>query len=262
MLYTLPPSAVQASLPRRPVCRFNMLGVTRMYPVTLGPSPRKSAVGVLARRAQSRGEWPGSRVTFRLGFAGLELWVGGGARVEVPGCRSYCACAWRRRSGSGEGRAGAARRELLLPPPLLFWGLALGLRLFSLGIRGTGGGGMDMLLPAGERVVFCSAGGSAPVPAPAAARAIAAAEGGGSVSVESENEGMDSAFVGPVAAVAFGVVCDSGSSGVEDISVVVVMVGFGFDAAAGDGGDLWTGSGLNPSVLLSVAGASTTSLLL
>jgi len=221
-----------------------------MYPVTLGPSPRKSAVGWLARRAQSKGEWPGSRVTFRLGFVGLELCVGGGARVEVPGCRSYCACACRRRSGSGEGRAGVARRELLL---LLFWGPGLG--LFSFGIRGTGGGGMDTL-PAGETVVFCRVGGDAP---PATARAIAAAEGGGSVSVESENEGMISTLVGPVAAVAFGVVCDSDSDsgGVDGVSIIVMV---GFDAAVN--GDLRTCSDLDPSALLPIAGASTTSLFL
>jgi hypothetical protein len=33
-------------------------------------------------RAQSSGEWPGERRTLRLGFLGMEEWVGGGARPE------------------------------------------------------------------------------------------------------------------------------------------------------------------------------------
>lgn len=40
------------------------------------------ASGELERSAQSRGEWPGCSTTFLLGFAGIELCVGGRARVE------------------------------------------------------------------------------------------------------------------------------------------------------------------------------------
>lgn len=43
--------------------------------------PRRSALGP-EMRAQSRGEWPGSSVILREGFAGLEESVGGGAREE------------------------------------------------------------------------------------------------------------------------------------------------------------------------------------
>lgn len=38
--------------------------------------------GEEVRCAQSRGECPGVRRTFRRGLVGMELWVGGGARVE------------------------------------------------------------------------------------------------------------------------------------------------------------------------------------
>lgn len=44
--------------------------------------PRRFAVGEEERRAQSKGEWPGVRRTFRRGFVGMDVCVGGGAREE------------------------------------------------------------------------------------------------------------------------------------------------------------------------------------
>lgn len=58
-------------------------------------------MGEVDRRAQSRGEWPGVRMTWREGLVGLAVWVRG-ARVEEPGWRG-----WRpapRREGRGDGR--------------------------------------------------------------------------------------------------------------------------------------------------------------
>lgn len=43
---------------------------------------RRSEVGDCARRAQSSGEWPGCRLTWRVGFLGIEVAVGGGMRPE------------------------------------------------------------------------------------------------------------------------------------------------------------------------------------
>lgn len=53
------------------------------------------------RCAQSSGEWPGVRRTFRRGFVGMELCVGGGAREEEGGPRL----------GRGERRGGGIRLE-------------------------------------------------------------------------------------------------------------------------------------------------------
>jgi hypothetical protein len=51
-----------------------------MYGVE-GGNPRRLDVGLEERRAQSNGEWPGDRTTFLRGLVGMELWVGGGARL-------------------------------------------------------------------------------------------------------------------------------------------------------------------------------------
>lgn len=50
----------------------------------LAGRPVRFAEGEEVRRAQSRGECPGVRRTFRRGLVGMELWVGGGARDERP----------------------------------------------------------------------------------------------------------------------------------------------------------------------------------
>lgn len=188
-----------------------MLGVTRRYDAGApGPRPRRSAVGWLASRAQSRGECPGSSVTLRLGLLGLLACVGGGARVEVPGWRSYCA--WR--FGRGEGRAvgGAARREDEAGVVRV---------LFSFGGRESrgGGGGIDI---AGD-AVGPSTGGAGGFIA-AVLRATAAAEAGGSITVEgdSEKEGMDP-LAGAMEAEAFGVVCGDGEDGGEGAIVTTGM---------------------------------------
>lgn len=77
-----------------------------------GGRPRKLAVGEEARRAQSRGECPGSSWTFRRGFAGIEECVAGGRSDddEAPGGP---------RLGRGERRGGAIS-------PALGWGLRRG----------------------------------------------------------------------------------------------------------------------------------------
>jgi hypothetical protein len=51
-----------------------------MYGVE-GGNPRRLDVGLEATRAQSNGEWPGDKRTFLRGLVGMELWVGGGARL-------------------------------------------------------------------------------------------------------------------------------------------------------------------------------------
>lgn len=149
-------------------------------------SPRRSLLVSLARRAQSRGEWPGSRITFREGFVGLEECDGGGARVEVPGWRAELASLL----GSGRFREGAAERrdELFMP--------------FSVG--GRGGGGMSI---AGVAMAAEARGAGAEGNAASDTRATAAADAGGED--ESENEGTDP---GGEAALALGVVCGEISS--------------------------------------------------
>lgn len=75
-------------------------------------------------RAQSSGEWPGSSVTWRLGRAGLDECVGGGARPEDAGtreepgggrrlgagprarCAELAAGNWPSVGGRGAGRGG------------------------------------------------------------------------------------------------------------------------------------------------------------
>lgn len=103
--------------------------MTRRYGVE-GGRPRRSDVGDWARRAQSIGEWPGVSFTCLEGLVGTEEWVGGGARVDVPGARLGTG---RERFGEGVGEG---RSEELF--------LAAGARV---GIRrgcaaGTGGGAM------------------------------------------------------------------------------------------------------------------------
>ena len=61
------------------------------------------AVGEEDTRAQSRGEWPGVKRTFFLGFVGMELCVGGGAREKE------FAVGVRLGSCTGERRGGAMR---------------------------------------------------------------------------------------------------------------------------------------------------------
>lgn len=166
----------------------------------------------MARRAQSSGECPGSRVTLREGLVGLLECVGGGARVEVPGWRSYWAC-WARRFGRGGGRVdGAERREEEVEE-------VLGLRLLSFGGRGGGAMRGD-----GAEREGGSGGGIVEL---AEARAIAAAEAGGSaVEGEREKDGTGPFALGPFAALAFGVVC--GDSGGDDAIAIT-----GVSASAG-----------------------------
>lgn len=129
--------AVHASRPRRPFCALRSDGGTRRYGV-LGGRFRRSDVGLLARRAQSSGEHPGSSVTLRDGLLGLLLCVGGGASVDVPGWRACCC--WVR-WGRGEGRAAPGTERL---DPELEFGSAfnVGGRGPSDGGGGGGGGGM------------------------------------------------------------------------------------------------------------------------
>lgn len=66
---------------------------------------RRSAVGEEESRAQSSGEWPCVKTTWREGLVGLLLCVGGGARVEEPGCRGW------EREGKGDERLFSGRGE-------------------------------------------------------------------------------------------------------------------------------------------------------
>lgn len=95
-----------------------------------GGRPRKSEVGDWARRAQSIGEWPGVRFTCLEGLVGMQEWVGGGARVEVPGARLGTG---RERFGRG---AGEGRKEELF----LEAGARVGMRRVC--VAGSGGGAM------------------------------------------------------------------------------------------------------------------------
>lgn len=65
-------------------------------------------MGDCARRAQSSGEWPGWRLTWREGFLGIEVAVGGGMRPEeeaAPGGRRFGMGSAVRVGGVGEARA-------------------------------------------------------------------------------------------------------------------------------------------------------------
>lgn len=196
-----------------------MLGVTRRYGVDVpaSPAPRRSAVGWLARRAQSRGEWPGSRVTLREGFAGLLGFVGGGARVDVPGCRSKGVV----RVGRGEGRGiGGAERKEEEEEEEEEGGRREG---------GGGGGGGGGAIP-GDIVDGGAEGfGALGIARLAVPRATAAAEAGGSIVVvvvvvmvvmvvegDSEKWGMLPFATGVMEALAFGVVGDDGDDDREE----------------------------------------------
>ena len=50
----------------------------------LGGRPRRFAEGEEERRAQSRGLCPGVKRTFFRGLVGIEVCVGGGARLKDP----------------------------------------------------------------------------------------------------------------------------------------------------------------------------------
>lgn len=110
-----------------------------------GARPRRSDVGDWARRAQSIGEWPGVSLTCFEGLVGIEEWVGGGARVDVPGARRGTG---RERfgEGTGEGRG----EELLLAA-----GARVGMRrACAAGIGGGAiaeGGGLMVEEDAGAR---------------------------------------------------------------------------------------------------------------
>lgn len=116
--------------------------MTRRYGVE-GGRPRRSDVGDWARRAQSIGEWPGVSFTCLEGLVGTEEWVGGGARVDVPGARLGTG-----RERFGEGACGGRRDELLLET-----GARVGMRRAF--IAGFGGGAMT----AGERLPDDEGGG-------------------------------------------------------------------------------------------------------
>lgn len=67
MLYTLPCHTLHASRPLRPFIRFNSDGGTRIRcGGRFAPRSVEAEEGDLVRRAQSRGEWPGERMTFLL----------------------------------------------------------------------------------------------------------------------------------------------------------------------------------------------------
>ena len=214
-LYTLPPSAVQASRPRRPFCAASCEGVTRRYGVP-GSKPRRSPpVGPPGdeSRAQSSGEHPGSSVTFRDGFDGLLVCVGGGARVEVPGCRANC---WGApRGGRGDGRGGAESVDEGEDPGI---GFSVG------GARRVGGGGGGISCEAGAGAGAESEGmGGGGMAAPPAVvdvvvdgreRETAAAEAGGSGDSTNVGTPLSVSWV----AEALGVVCGEESSSSSSLS--------------------------------------------
>lgn len=121
----------------------------------LAGRPRRSDVGDCASRAQSRGLWPGSRLTCRDGFFGMLVAVGGGASPPPPpppppaeeeeeeeaadGGRAPRRGMGRERFGAGLAvpfKVGMRRGEEEDDG----WGMPVGLDLvFGLG---TGGGGM------------------------------------------------------------------------------------------------------------------------
>jgi hypothetical protein len=177
-----------------------MDGVTLRYGVP-GGRLRRSEVGELARRAQSSGEWPGSRITLRDGLAGLVECVGGGASVEVPGCRA------------DEARLlGGARPPP--PPPREGPGESEELLLTPLSRGGRGGGGMSDEGGAAAGVGTGAAesegtlgGAMAPL-----ARATAAAEAGGCGDSDSEGTDPEDVDEEAEAARAFGVVCGDDAS--------------------------------------------------
>lgn len=179
---------------------------------------RRSEVGELARRAQSSGEWPGSRITLRDGLAGLVECVGGGASVEVPGCRAAEA---RLLGGARpppppprEG-PGESIDELLLTP-------------FSRGGRGGGGISADGAPAGAEGTGAAESEGTAGGAAAPVARATAAAEAGG-CGDDSESEGTGPEDVGDEAeaARAFGVVCGEPASEAASSPACVTMDGGG-----------------------------------
>lgn len=94
---------------------------------------RRSEVGDWARRAQSRGEWPGCRLTWREGFLGIDVAVGGGMRPEEEPLEGAP------RRGMGRLRevgVGEVRRGIPL---------RVGMRLPVVVVVGAGGGGMAPL---------------------------------------------------------------------------------------------------------------------
>jgi hypothetical protein len=103
ILYTFPPSTVQASLPFLPVYWRNRDGGTRRYGVD-GGSPRRLASGLLERCAQSRGECPGVNWAFSRGLVRIAVRLGGRARDEFDASGA--------RIGRGE-REGGGDRELM-----------------------------------------------------------------------------------------------------------------------------------------------------
>lgn len=157
---------------------------------------RRSALGP-EMRAQSSGEWPGVRITLRVGFGAFAECVGGGAREEpreeeLPGAGPRFGTGPRARWG--EFIAGKAARR------------------GGTGPRGVGAGGGIMLV---EVVEGGGGGGMLPLPRedPEGEESDAPREGGagafeGSSSVK---EGTEAAGA---AGVAFGVVCSSVSGSV------------------------------------------------
>jgi hypothetical protein len=172
--------------------RLSIDGVTLRYGVP-GGSPRRSDVGPLASRAQSSGEWPGSSTTLRDGLAGLDECVGGGASVDVPGCRAALARLLGRARALAPALGDGMSDELFT--------------LLSVGGRGGGGirlvraGGGGAMMGAVERV------GKAGTVASVASltRARAAAEAGG------DEDALSRASKGTETR-ALGVVGDDGSS--------------------------------------------------
>lgn len=157
---------------------------------------RRSEVGELASRAQSSGEWPGSRITLRDGLAGLVECVGGGASVEVPGCRAAEArLLGGARPPPPRDGPGESIDELLLTP-------------LSRGGRGGGGISADGAPAGADGTGAAESEGTAGGAAAPVARATAAAEAGG-CGDDSESEGTGPEDVGDEAeaARAFGVVC-------------------------------------------------------
>lgn len=123
-----------------------MFDVTRRYGV-FGGSPRKSEVGDCARRAQSMGLCPGSSVTCREGFLGMDECMGGSARLlpreEEDGApRRGMGRLLRSRLGEGSSvgmRRGAAVEEGEDEDDAMPANCGM---LLGRGFFGTGGGGI------------------------------------------------------------------------------------------------------------------------
>lgn len=108
-------------------------------------------MGDWARRAQSSGEWPGCRLTWREGFLGIDVAVGGGMRPDELEGAPRRGMGRLREVGVGEVRRGIPLR--------------VGMRFPVVGAGGggvaldDGGGGLAMRDVVGEMLRGCAVGG-------------------------------------------------------------------------------------------------------